>query len=402
MKSFKELRFSGDHPVEETAGRSRQFSPREQKAHHAFYLQNMVKVSAQLLPDLSAVFEGVKDKLGLGSGVECYVCSDPEPGAFCVNLGNSFESGEEPLVAVVLNSGLVNLLADDELAVIIGHEIGHFLFSHREIPRPSESRPSLERLNALQLHRAAEISCDRIGFICCPKNETDSLEVCFRAMLKTVSGLSEEFFRVDVSAYIDQIRENQDILEHSDEIWSTHPMFPLRVKALRMFSLSEAYYNWAGRSGPPVTTEKMDSMIEKDFSAICGMQMGKLQSDATSRVKLWGALRLFIVDDRLTRGEQEALTRFFGEDKAKSAIGFLGGKSPEEVMSTVEARLNEALGEARALSEGQREALVRDLERFAGGAGGGDAKVIKVLKEIAGKLGIERPVRILRLDESGG
>ena len=113
MKSFKELRFSGDHPAEKTAGRYQQLSPREQKAYHAYCLQNMLKVSAQLLPDLSTVFEGVKDKLGLGSGVECYVCSDPEPGAFVFNLGNSFESGEEPLVAVVLNSGLVNLLADD-------------------------------------------------------------------------------------------------------------------------------------------------------------------------------------------------------------------------------------------------------------------------------------------------
>ena len=396
MKSFEELRFSGDKTAEYLGDGPSALSSREQKARRAFYHQNMVEVSSKLLPKLAAVFEGVKEKLGVDRGVECFVRSDPDLGAFCHNIGKSYESGEEPLVAVVLNSSLVNLMSDDELAVIIGHELGHYFFSHRALPRPSEDDPSLERLHAKQLSRAAEISADRIGFICCPE-----IEICFRAFLKTESGLSDEYLRADVSAYLDQLRQNRDVLEHSDEIWSSHPMFPLRVKALMWFSMSEAYYNWAGLSGPPITTEKMDSMIDKDFSSICGTRMGKMESEVEHRVKLWGALRLFVADNRLTRGEQDALKRFFTKDTAQSAIRFLESTSGD-VVPAVEVKLNEVLGEALNLSGAKKDLLVRDLESFAGAAGGGTSTIIKALEDIASKLGISRPVRILEVDEAEG
>ena len=394
MKSFEELRYSGDRAKDYLQAGPLGLSPREKKARRAFYHQNMVEVLPELLPKLSAVFEGVKDRLGVGPGVECFVQSDSELGAFCHNLGDSFGSGEEPLVAVVLNSALVNLLTDEELAVIIGHELGHYFFSHRLLPNPSEGAPSLERLQAKQLSRAAEISADRIGFISCP-----DLSICFRAMLKTESGLSDEHLRGDVSAYLDQLRDNRSVLEHSDEIWSTHPMFPLRVKALKWFCMSQAYYDWVGKPGPPISTEKMDSMIEKDFSSICGMQSGELQSGVEHRVKLWGALRLFVADNRLTRQEQDVLEQFFGKETADSAVGFLQGQPQGQVVPAVQAKLNEVLGEAQALTLEKKDSIVRDFEKFSGAAGGGTSTIIETLTTIARRLGISRAVRMLRIED---
>ena len=101
---------------------------------------------------------------------------------------------------------------------------------------------------------------------------------------------------------------------------------------------------------------------------------------------------MFIVDDRMSRSEQTALKQFFGEEKAASAINFLKGKT--DVVGTVEARLSEIIGEARALPEDRRDALVSDFEKFAAAAGGGNTKVAGTLKNIARKLGINRTLRI--------
>ena len=265
-KSFETLRFSGDLPAK--AGDEGAFTPssREQKTYHAFILREAVKVSTGLFPKVSAVFEGVKSKLGLGSGVECFIRAEAKITASCCNLGESFKSGREPLVAVVLTSGIVETMEEGELAFVVGHELGHFLFEHRACPLPKEDDTELEILQAMQLSRAAEISSDRIGFICCGGDDPCArMETGFRAILKTVSGLSGEHFRADLPAYLDQLRENEDILKYSAEIWSTHPMFPLRVKALNLFSMSQAYYDWAGREDrAPISTEKLDKMVKAD------------------------------------------------------------------------------------------------------------------------------------------
>lgn len=396
-KSFETLRFSGDRVGDDARGGISGLSLQEQRLHYAHMLQGMLRVTPEILPGVSNVFEGVKQKLGTGPGVECFVTDNPNMGASCSNLGHSFGNGENPLVAIVLNSALVNLMTDDELAMVLGHELGHFIFSHRDCPSSGEGNSTLERVDALRLSRAAEISCDRIGFICSP-----DIATCFRAMLKIETGLSGDHFRADVTAYLDQLRDNQDILEHSQEIWSTHPMFPLRVKALVLFSMSEAYFSWAGLKDPaPLATAKMDAMIEKDFAAICDLQMEKIHAGIArtmGKVELWGALRLFVTGDHLTSGEQVVLRRHFGADYTKRAIEFLEGQSGK-VVRAVESKLSEALGDAGDLPEEKRESLVVTLEKFAGAASGEGLLIIEILADLAGKLGIKRPVQIRAVSE---
>ena len=58
------------------------------------------------------------------------------------------------------------------------------------------------KLNILNLSRAAEISCDRIGFLSC-----GDLEVSLRAILKLASGLNDQHLNFKFSAYLNQLRE---------------------------------------------------------------------------------------------------------------------------------------------------------------------------------------------------
>ena len=72
---------------------------------------------------------------------------------------------------------------------MIGHELGHFLLDHHHANVGfTSANPEYFRQR-----RAQEISVDRLGLLSC-----GSLDVALRALMKTVSGLTERHLRFDV------------------------------------------------------------------------------------------------------------------------------------------------------------------------------------------------------------
>jgi Zn-dependent protease with chaperone function len=70
----------------------------------------------------------------------------------------------------MFSSALIEAFDDQELAFVVGHELGHHMFSHHEVPVSQLSRESqLEAGVVLELYawsRYAEISADRAGLAC--------------------------------------------------------------------------------------------------------------------------------------------------------------------------------------------------------------------------------------------
>ena len=63
-------------------------------------------------------------------------------------------------------------------------------------------------------------------------------------MIKIVSGVSDKYFKLNISSYLKQGRDLIQISGNSEAIHSTHPVFPDRVPALMQFEISEPYYQF--------------------------------------------------------------------------------------------------------------------------------------------------------------
>ncbi len=346
-------------------------------------LSHSVRVSPRIFPGVSRSVDHALKRLALSVKIEAYVSNDPHPNAYCISMNG------EIAAAVVITSSLIELLTEEELSFVIGHEIGHYLFKHSTYPRADQEPDDLKRLNILSLNRAAEISADRLGFISCP-----SMDDAFSGMLKIASGLSGTHVRNDITSYLTQLKDLNNLSGNTDAIYETHPMFPLRVRALVWFSMSEPYYYWIESDNKAsFSAEDLNARIEADFAAATGFGLNALHNEVMHSVKIWALMRLVSIDNRLTKSEQALLAQILGPEPAEKAIRFVkghGSNAPREI----QAKLTEAINDAIELPEEQRLELLEELERVASAAGGTDEARLTVLSEIAKALHIKREVEI--------
>ncbi len=163
---------------------------------------------------------------------------------------------DEPVI--VFGSALIELMNEDELSYIAGHEIGHFLLPEAHLLSDPDSTEG-------RIHcRAAEITMDRIGLIACGE-----LRSACNAEMKLMSGLKEPHLRPDVSAFINEARETFDgsFRREEDE---THPPAQLRLRAIVEFANSDACQRpWGRDSGTPI------AIINQSISALLNEQIDR-------------------------------------------------------------------------------------------------------------------------------
>lgn len=165
--------------------------------------------------------------------VHAFVSPEAGRNAYCVI------QNDEPFI--VFGSALIELMDEDELACIAGHEIGHFLLPEANFL--SNSKTQEGRIHS----RAAEITMDRIGLIAC-----GDLRSACKAEMKLMCGLKEPHLRPDVSAFINETREAFDGTFLSEED-ATHPPAQLRLRAIVEFANSDACLRpWGLDGGTPI------------------------------------------------------------------------------------------------------------------------------------------------------
>jgi hypothetical protein len=149
---------------------------------------------------------------------------------------NAFSSRDGDRAVVTLNSLMVEISDLEEIAYVVGHELGHYLLPESNV------RTDTQSVEGCMLSRNNEFTMDRIGLLACR-----SVEKACSAEMKTLSGLSGRLLRVDVSALIDQWREASRSLAASGEwVYATHPPPGMRAKALVRFHSSDAYRKFVG------------------------------------------------------------------------------------------------------------------------------------------------------------
>lgn len=292
----------------------------------ASLFSSSLRIDKELMPDIAEVIDQVKNQLEVNFNVEAYIYNDPTANAACMDYGSSTS------VIILISSGLIQLLSLEELRFVIGHEVGHYIYGHHFYPDPEKAKNKFSRLNLYELKRAAEISADRIGFLC-----SDSLESVFRTVLKVSTGLPDTYFRFDFSSYIQQLNDLNTLGGHYNNIDQTHPVQHLRLKALLLFSMTHEYYDLKRiDKASPLSIEQIDKKIIKDLNASSGFILDEIRSVAFQNAKMWTLLYMALSDNRLSKEEQVLIKRQFGEGEADEAIEYARAHGPEGVQKKFE------------------------------------------------------------------
>lgn len=198
---------------------------------------NSLKVSATLLPKFHALCAEVKEKLQYVGNIDFYITGNSAVNA-C-----AYCSGDEHRPHIIeINSGLFNLMNEEELKYVVGHEIGHLINSDATISNlisfiypddeAKEKMPEFLR-KRIQLHRQlAELGADRYGYMA-----NENLEACVTAIFKMASGLLLEKMNVSIDSLISENSERLEFfIKDCGVSEGTHPVNPFRIRALELFA----------------------------------------------------------------------------------------------------------------------------------------------------------------------
>lgn len=214
---------------------------------------NAVQVTPRQFPRIHVLYEEVLHTLDSPKPYELFVSQTQEVNAGAWGMKRPF---------IILNSAMVELLEDDELAYVMGHELGHIMSDHVLYKTMMYLLMQLAELNypivgigarvvlvgLLEWYRKSELSCDRAGLLA-----IQDPQAVMETMLKLAGGVRplgdgtpahetnlDEFIR-QAEAY----RETGDVADSVFKILNllgaTHPFAVLRVAEIRTWIESGDY-----------------------------------------------------------------------------------------------------------------------------------------------------------------
>ncbi len=339
-------------------------------------LGTSVRLSRSMAPTVHGMADECIEKLEMEIPHELYVYSSPQYNAACFKP----EAGK---LFVMFSSSLLENFDGSELKFVIGHEFGHHVYNHHEIPigylLRGKRRPDPRlALDLFAWSRNAEVSADRAGAFC-----AGDLDGVARALFKLASGLGDKVIRFDLDEFLKQVDEMQ--VEDAEpgqgapkEDWfSTHPFSPLRVKALQLFHQSELMTtDGDSHEYLEVGVQRLLSLMEPSY-----LEARTDTAIAMRRLLFSGAIAVANSDASISESEIEVFEKFFGKGEFREALDL------ERIVETLEDRI-EGANEHASLT--QRMQVMRDICVMSMADGGASDVERGVLNDIADRLGISR------------
>jgi Zn-dependent protease with chaperone function len=208
------------------------------QSHHQELIQQAVHVTPTSAPEVDNLIRVCSERLQPGP-VEVYVSREPQLNAYTFGITSP--------KMIVLYAPLFSIMDEDELAFVIGHEMGHITLGHTwlntilggmaGIPA-SFGAAILLTVVFRSWNRACEYSADRAGMLAC-KNPSKAIS----ALLKLVSG-ERSLDQVEMTDLIRVLdREDDNLDGQFSEILSSHPLVIKRINQIREYASSREYSN---------------------------------------------------------------------------------------------------------------------------------------------------------------
>src|SRR3954454_19517875 len=212
------------------------------------FLGDSVKVTAGQRPRLNAMWTEVLETLDWPERPELYVTQTPIANAMAVGFDKPF---------VIVHSGLIEVLNEEELRTVLGHELGHIMSGHTtystiayillyfgvsNLPFLAAAAILPFQLALLEWQRKSEFSSDRAGLLV-----AQDLNVAMSTEMKLAGGKAygdqlrvEEFIR-----QAEQYETGGDawdtVLKIMNTVMRTHPMHTVRAAELLRWHRSGGY-----------------------------------------------------------------------------------------------------------------------------------------------------------------
>jgi Zn-dependent protease with chaperone function len=212
------------------------------------FLSDSVRVNERQFAHLHQMLLDACYILDLERVPPMYVTQDPKPNAMCIGL-------DRPII--VLTTGLVELLDEEEMRAVVGHEVGHALSGHavyrtillfltniavRVAWIPLGNIAIMAIVSALrEWFRKSELSADRAGLLV-----GQDPQASMRGLMKLAGG--NHLHEMNVDAFLEQAEEYEaggdlrdSVLKILNVLPRTHPFAVVRAAELRKWAQSRDY-----------------------------------------------------------------------------------------------------------------------------------------------------------------
>ncbi|MFE6775689.1 M48 family metallopeptidase [Streptomyces sp. NPDC057702] len=294
------------------------------------FLSDSVRVGDRQFAHLNDMLRDACYVLDLEKVPMMYVQQDPHPNAMCIGL-------DEPII--VVTTALVELLDEEEMRAVIGHEVGHALSGHAVYRTillfltnfaakvawiPLGNVAVMAIVTALrEWFRKSELSADRAGLLV-----GQDLQASMRGLMKLAGG--NHLHEMNVDAFLEQAEEYEaggdlrdSVLKIMNVLPRSHPFATVRAAELKKWAASRDFQRLMDGHYPRREEDK-DTSVSESFKESASHYadsvrnskdplMGLVRDIAGGAGDLGGKLR-----DRFT-----GATRGAGQDGAQS-----GGKAP--------------------------------------------------------------------------
>lgn len=204
---------------------------------------NAVKVSEKQFPHIYSLYKDVCKTMDPEEEYDLFISQTPIVNAGAYGMDKPF---------IILNSGTLWLLNDDEISFILGHELGHIMSDHvlyrtmtvlliqlASMGFPVVGLAARAVLVALlEWYRKSELSSDRAGLL-----TVQDPEIAMMAMLKMAGGIPNggkwdtEYSLDEFIVQAEEYRSGGDVADQVYKVLNlmatTHPFYVLRVSEIR-------------------------------------------------------------------------------------------------------------------------------------------------------------------------
>ncbi len=335
-------------------------------------LATSLRLTQSMSPSLASLTEDCRQILGVEIPLETYVYASPHFNAACVKP-------EEGRLFIMLSSSLLESFEGAELRFVMGHELGHFIYGHHDIPigyllRGEEKPPPELALQLFAWSRYAEISADRAGAACA--HDPDAVA---RSLFRLASGLRGskiELHIEDFAAQVDEMKIEDDKPGQGapmQDWFSTHPFSPLRVKALKLYAESVlARGDGMSVADLEARTQTLMALMEPSY-----LEGHDPIAETMRRLLFAGSIAIAAASNGVSDVEIEAFEKFFGEGS------FTEGLDVDAIAADLDARIADTV---ERVPQPRRVQVLHDLCVIARADGHVDDDELAILRRIASGL----------------
>jgi Zn-dependent protease with chaperone function len=243
------------------------------RALRLMFLASSVRASEQQFPHLYQMLLDGAYVLDMPRVPELFITQDPMVNAMALGTDKPF---------IVITTGMVDLMDEEEVRFIIGHEIGHVLSGHSVYRTMLYYLVNLAARLALvpfawiglkaviwgleEWYRKSELSCDRAGLLA-----GQDVPAARRALMKTAGG--PQLAELSHDAFLEQAREYDAVPDLRESLikllqlqGATHPFAVVRFAELDRWATDGEYRDILAGNYPRRDADR-DASVGEEFKS---------------------------------------------------------------------------------------------------------------------------------------